>query len=242
MGTEFNKKQFDAIYPDGIEKHYWTFTRNKILTHILKKAGVNENILEVGCGRGVVVEYMVKHNLKIKGVELAEIPLKENLKANVTTGVDVFKLDPFKCKEIETILLLDVIEHIEKPEPFILELKEKFPALKRFIITVPACNELFSNYDEFNGHYRRYNISMLLNEFKNIKYKKAEVSYFFHLLYLPAKILLNTKGKRPEVIKAPKSFIQKSIHKVLAVFFYLEYFLFSSSLKGTSLVVKVELA
>jgi hypothetical protein len=139
-------------------------------------------------------------------------------------------------------LLLDVIEHLENPETFITGLVYKFPRLKRFIITVPACNELFSNYDEFNGHYRRYDKEMLLNEFKNIKFRKIEVSYFFHLLYLPAKILLNTKGNRSLVIKAPESFIQKLLHKILAVFFYIEYFLFPSTLKGTSLVIIVELA
>jgi len=242
MATEFNQEQFDSIYPNGIENHYWNRARNILLKNILKKTGAVKNILEVGCGKGIVTEYLLNNGFGINGIELAEVPINDNLKNYVKSGMNVFELCDEESRYIETVLLLDVIEHLENPETFITGLVDKFPRLKRFIITVPACNELFSNYDEFNGHYRRYDKEMLLNEFKNIKFTKIEVSYFFHLLYLPAKILLNTKGNRSLVIKAPESFIQKLLHKILAVFFYIEYFLFPSTLKGTSLVIIVELA
>lgn len=241
MGTEFNKEQFDAIYPAGIENHYWTFCRNKILYKILKNNFSKNNILEVGCGRGIVVKYLYDKGLNIKGVELAEVPIDEELQPIVKSGIDVFNLHANECEKVEVIMLLDVIEHIESPNEFLKQFKNKFPNLKSFIITVPACNELFSNYDTFNGHFRRYDQKMLLNEFNEIPYNSYKMSYFFHTLYLPAKILLNTKGKRSEEILAPKSFLKKTFHKILATIFYLEFFLVPSKWKGTSLLLKIDL-
>lgn len=241
MGTEFNKDQFDAIYPDGIENHYWTFARNKILFKILNDDYPNKTILEVGCGKGIVVNYLFNKGCHIKGVELAEIPIDEKLKHIVKSGVNVFDLHSSECDKVEVIMLLDVIEHIELPKPFLNQLKHKFPNLKTFIITVPACNELFSNYDTFNGHFRRYDLSMLKNEFSEFQYEKLKMSYLFHALYFPAKLLLNTKGKREEVILAPKSFIKKMTHKILAYIFFFEYLILPSKIKGTSLLLKINL-
>jgi cyclopropane fatty-acyl-phospholipid synthase-like methyltransferase len=241
MGTEFNIDQFNAIYPPGIENHYWTLARNKILHHALTTDHTHLDILEVGCGKGIVVDYLLNKGLKIRGIELAGVHIDPKLQAFVKSGIDVFDVDMNEFKHVDTIMLLDVIEHIEFPEQFLLALKQKFPALKSFIITVPACQELFSNYDEFNGHFRRYDSAMLRQEFKNISYNKMKVGYFFHSLYLPAKALLNTKGKRAEEIIAPKGAFKKIIHSILATFFYLEYLLIPSKLKGTSLLLKIDL-
>lgn len=241
MGTEFNKEQFDAIYPQGIENHYWTHARNKILYNLLTQQKSSKKILEVGCGRGIVIDYLLKKGLSIRGVELAEVPIEEKLQSVIKSGFNVFDLSSDECHDIDTIMLLDVIEHIEFPHQFLKELSEKFPQLKSIIITVPACNELFSNYDSFNGHFRRYNQEMLKNEFYDIPYRKIQMTYFFHSLYLPAKVLLNTSGKRAQVIHAPKGFFSKSIHWMLSILFYLEYLILPSKLKGTSLLMKIDI-
>jgi hypothetical protein len=241
MGTEFNKEQFDAIYPDGIENHYWTYARNKILYHVLNKHYSQKTILEVGCGKGIVVNYLFNKGLNISGVELAEIPIEEKLQSIVKSGINVFDLSPSECEKIDVIMLLDVIEHIEFPNDFLKQLKNKFPNLKSFIVSVPACNELFSNYDVFNGHFRRYDQNMLKNEFEGIRNKTIDMSYFFHALYLPAKILLNTNGKRAEEIIAPKGFLKKMVHRLLANIFYAEFLVLPGKLKGTSLLLKIDL-
>ncbi|MBK9283193.1 MAG: methyltransferase domain-containing protein [Sphingobacteriaceae bacterium] len=238
MGTEFNKEQFDAIYPEGIENHYWTHARNLILKHVLSKSE-NKNILEIGCGKGVVVNFLRISGYNISGVELADIKPMNSVKENVMCGTDVFKLSADKCNLIDTIMLLDVIEHLENPNSFILKLNEKFPSLKQIIITVPARQELFSNYDIFNGHFRRYDSKTLISEFSGLKTCAITISYFFHSLYIPAKALLNTKGKRSESIKAPIGTFSKFIHRLIALFFYIEYLLLPAPIHGTSLLARV---
>jgi hypothetical protein len=241
MGTEFNKAQFDAIYPKGIEKHYWTHARNVILSRLITRHYKGAHILEVGCGRGIVVKYLTENGLNIRGVELAEVPIENGMEGIVKTGVDVFELSDSEYGDVDTIMLLDVIEHLEFPAQFIGALKKKFSNLKTFIITVPACNELFSNYDLFNGHYRRYDAAMLANEFGALKPIKTKISYFFHALYIPARVLLKTKGKREEKIMAPKGMLAIFIHRFLAMTFFIEYKILPSGLKGTSLILRADL-
>ena len=77
------------------------------------------------------------------------------------TATDARQLEVAQRNEVRTILLLDVIEHLEDPVAFLAELRSHFPALRHLLLTVPARQELFSNYDEFNGHFRRYDPALL---------------------------------------------------------------------------------
>jgi 2-polyprenyl-3-methyl-5-hydroxy-6-metoxy-1,4-benzoquinol methylase len=242
MGTEFNIDQFDSIYPVGIENHYWNSAKNRIVSHALSNYLNTADILEVGCGRGVVVKYLLSKCYKVRGVELADIPIEDDLTSYIKSGTDVFSLDLQEYKQVDTILLCDVIEHLEFPDQFLKKLKSKFPSLKRFVITVPARQEIFSNYDTFNGHYRRYDIKSLLNDFKDIPGTAKKLSYSYHSLYIPAKILLNTKGEREVQIKAPKGFIVKLIHNILSRTLFIEYLILPSRWKGTSLLLEFELS
>src|SRR5690606_19887649 len=111
------------------------------------------------------------------------------LRAYIRTGTDAFDLDGAEFRDVNIILLCDVSEHLEKPSDFLEKLLLHFPKVERFVLTVPARQEIFSNYDEFNGHYRRYDKKMLLQEFRNLKYRVTKLTYAFHSLYPPARLL-----------------------------------------------------
>ena len=94
---------------------------------------------------------------------------------------------------IEAISLFDVIEHIEYPIEFLNGLIAHFVNVKYIIITIPAEVELWTNFDVFYGHFKRYNFKSIDMDFKkcsaNIIYKKK----FFikeKLIILQLKIFL----------------------------------------------------
>ncbi len=242
MGTEFNKNQFESIYPTGIENHYWNSAKNRIVAYTLNRHRASADILEVGCGKGVVVKYLLSKGFKVRGVELADVPIDRDLIKYIKIRTDVFDMDLSEYKNVDTILLCDVIEHLEFPQEFLKRLKQKFPSLKRFVITVPARQEIFSNYDTFNGHYRRYDMKSLLNDFKNIPNKVKLISYSYHSLYIPAKILLKIKGEREVNIKAPKGLMIKAIHNLISWVLFFEFLILPSKWKGTSLLLEIELS
>ncbi len=183
MNTVFSEKQFRNIYPDNIQNHFWYHARNSIILRFLKKCKLDsEEILEVGGGRGIVTQFLHNNNLKIKGVELADVSPVKDIEAYFFTGTNALSLSESIRNSISVILLLDVIEHIKAPQAFLEQLINAFPNIRDIVITVPARQELWTNFDEFNGHFMRYNI----NDLKCLKagtfiFRKGH--YFNHLLY-----------------------------------------------------------
>ena len=140
----------------------------------------------------------------------------------------------FKNK-YQTILLLDVIEHIENPTDFIQELLKQYSTVTHIIITVPARKEVWSGYDVFFGHYRRYNLAMVSELLKEIRFKPIRTKYFFHSLYLPGYLGALHILKRPVKVKTPKG-AMKVIHNLMAGFLYIDYLLFPDKFVGTSII------
>jgi hypothetical protein len=72
--TVFTNAQFQQIYPDGIENHYWNNARNAIILRFIKRNRLqNKHMLEIGSGRGVVLKYLHYKGISCTGVEKAVI-------------------------------------------------------------------------------------------------------------------------------------------------------------------------
>ena len=235
--TTFSKDQYDLAYPKGIENHYWQKARSKIIYNEIVKANIDkQTFLEIGCGKGIIVKFLRKFGINVKGVELSlDMEINDSIKNFVYSGTNAFDLSPDFRRSIDCILLLDVIEHIEEPIQFIREIIDKFPHAKYLLITVPARQEIWSNYDSFYGHFKRYE----LNDFKNLR--KAlnctdiKTGHFFNSLYLVARILMKTKKERECKITAPKG-IMKWVHKLVYFYLMIEYKIFPSKLYGSSII------
>ena len=72
--TTFSSHLYDMCYPPGIEHHWWTLARNRLLANILARESGNASaFLEVGCGKGLVVKSLNASGFNIHGVELADV-------------------------------------------------------------------------------------------------------------------------------------------------------------------------
>ncbi|HEY8966974.1 MAG TPA: class I SAM-dependent methyltransferase, partial [Candidatus Methylacidiphilales bacterium] len=185
--TAFDRHQFDAIYPPGVEAHYWVRARNRLIGGFLAELGLpaDEPILEIGCGRGIVVAYLAARGRHIEGVELAPVPPVPEAAARVRSGLGFEALPEADRARYRTLLLLDVIEHIGDRPRFLREILAAFPAARRIVVTVPARQEVWSNYDEFNGHFLRYDIPELERLAAASGLRCAGARYLFHALYWP---------------------------------------------------------
>jgi 2-polyprenyl-3-methyl-5-hydroxy-6-metoxy-1,4-benzoquinol methylase len=233
---QFSEEQFSQIYPDGIEYHFWNHSRNKIILRFLKKSGKQkEQILEIGGGRGIVSRFLHENNFHITGIEKAKVAPVTGTEGYFHASIDAFELPEDKRKNYTVILLCDVIEHIADPEEFLRKIMEFFPSLHTLVITVPACNELWSNYDEFNGHYRRYymkDLKPLLPDLLTL----VQASYFDHLLYPVFYWYARVLHRRNTEIASPKGFITIATHKFLSWILQTDFLVFPSKWRGTSLI------
>jgi len=132
-------------------------------------------------------------------------------------------------------LLLDVIEHIADDVLFLQNLKTRFKNLQKIIITIPVRSELFSNYDEFNEHYRRYDLNMIGKFLNETGIKITYCSYLLHTLYLLTRIMLRLFNKRKLFVSAPHG-ATIWIHFIIATYLYIDALFLPKRLIGTSLL------
>ena len=140
------------------------------------KPSLGKRVLEVGAGLGGTTQYL--YNANIDTIEkwtclepdatLAKI-IEEKINDKTIPACDVITstLDTLKNQNnfykilYDSILYIDVIEHIENDAA---ELTHTLSYLKtggHLIILVPAHQYLYSPFDKSIGHYRRYSRSML---------------------------------------------------------------------------------
>ena len=234
--TAFTEAQFESAYPDGMGNHWWFLARSKIILSVLKKLDLTaSSLLEIGCGRGPVVESLRCQQINCRGVELADVSPLTSVRDFVKTGIDATELRDHEREGVDTILLLDVIEHITEPEIFLKQIGRSFPNVTKMIVTVPARQEIWSNYDEYYGHHRRYSIAIMKGLAADLSWNLRYASYFFHLIYLPARILSLLNRDRNTVLSPPgRGFV--SLHRLLARVMLLDFYCLPSLFVGTSII------
>lgn len=132
-------------------------------------------------------------------------------------------------------MFLDVLEHIEDPRLFLSRHSECFPRAEHVLLTLPARAELWSNYDEYFGHYRRYDLKKAEKMLEGTAFYPVDSGYFFHLLYLPVRLLSLVGVNRGTWVTPPKPGLTQWIHSLAARFFIRERQILPDNLPGTSL-------
>jgi hypothetical protein len=187
------------------------------------------------------LQFLRQRGLEVRGVELAPVQALPQVAGHVLTGVDVCDLPAVERARPQGVLLLDVIEHLPDPVAFLRRLRESLPGVQRWLVTVPAHPELWSNYDEFYGHQRRYTAAVLEEQLTAAGLRPLVTRHFFHALYPAARLLLGSGRQRAVKIAAPPAW-QRPLHQALGLGFALESSLLPANWPGTSLMCVAESA
>ena len=239
MTTAFGPTQTEAIYPKGVERHWWPAARNRIIERGVRAAAGAERgpILEIGCGTGVVVDHLASRGWDITGCDLAPAdPATARVASRLRLGVDAFDLPATVRDTVRGVLLLDVLEHLPEPMRFLERIAASFEGLRWIHITLPARQELWSNYDEFNGHFKRY-ARADAGQLAPPGFRVASSGYFFHALWIPARVLKLLGRDRQTRFHPPRGAAATTIHSALASLFSLEARLVPGAVWGSSLGV-----
>jgi SAM-dependent methyltransferase len=232
--TAYTADQYDENYPPGIEQYFWHVARNTIIARSLKQSGMGGwPLLEIGCGRGIIVEYLRRRGTDCVGCELAAAPVPDHLRTVVLDRTDFADLPAEQRGRIHGVLLCDVIEHLPDPVAFLRRVRGALPALEGVVVTVPARQELWSEWDRHYGHFRRYDLASLRATLNAAGFKPLCARYFFHSLYVPAFVLRGGKV-RSTCVKAPSL---TWLHAIAGAAFQVEEKILPSVLPGTSAIV-----
>jgi len=156
----------------------------------LIKNAIKGKILEVGPGNCIYLDNYTKISNNITLIEPTKKYFnylkkknRKNKKINVKKN-----LNNLNNNYYDTIIYLDVIEHIENDKE---EIKKAYKLLKKngtLIICVPAFQFLYSLYDKKIGHFRRYSKNDFINLLKKCQIKNYNIRYFdcigFCLIFL----------------------------------------------------------
>ena len=199
------------------------------------------HVLEIGCGTGIFLRQMEQNtNWRIDG---ADINL-EALENSVAERSRLFFYDVMeeraKFKQAyDIVILMDVLEHIEKPAEF---LKACFSHLRPggvFIINIPAVQSMYSVYDEVMGHLRRYDREKLLKELEAITSSKI-ITIYWGITLLPLlflrKLFISKNASKDNIVKKGFQPPGRFSHAVLKSLMGIELLFFKKPPVGTSLM------
>lgn len=235
--TAYRESQYRHNYPDGIQDHFWNLARNRLVHRLVGRLpGARGAVLDIGCGRGIVVDHLWRHGLDVSGCDTGTpAPIRDEVAPRLQLGRDAFELDAEYRDSVRVALLLDVLEHVERPQELTSRCRERFPGLEHLVVTVPARMEVWSRYDEYYGHFRRYDRPALASLFAAEHFELEDQGYFFHALYVVALGLSLLRARKEVEVRVPRGPVARVIHDVAGLAFDVEARLLPRSVVGMSL-------
>lgn len=139
-----------------LEPYYrWTF-------HLVEEY-LGRRILDAGCGIGGFTqllaeraEYVAAADLSGRNIEVVRRRFRD------AGNVEVFQADlegdlsEIKKRGLDTIVCLDVLEHVEDDVAVLRKFREIVEPPGALLLKVPACPWLYGSIDVASSHYRRY--------------------------------------------------------------------------------------
>lgn len=164
---------------------YWTkekeeftsYARNLALPQFFKKG---EKVLDVGCGDGVVAEFLEKNvGVQVIGMDISEEAVKKarkrGVEAKVYSSEDKF---PFPENIFDAVFWGDTIEHLFNPMDTAKEIRRVLKQGGRLILSCP------------NMGYWRYRIFYFINgELPDTEWTGLPPWYWSHIRFFNHKIL-----------------------------------------------------
>jgi SAM-dependent methyltransferase len=164
---------------------------------------IGERVLDVGVGIGTMTDFYISSAEFVLGIDIFDSQLelvKDRFKGlNFTAQkTDIAKEDisGLRRYNFDTIIMINVLEHIEDDFAALAKLQEILTEGGRIIVFVPALPFLFNGFDKASGHFRRYTKKRLKLLSDRLDMKLLKSRYFNFLGIMPYYIKgLYSEGK-----------------------------------------------
>jgi SAM-dependent methyltransferase len=144
---------------EKVQRHPWWSARAHLALAILQRNRIKPpaSIYDVGCGWGTNLTVLETGGYAVTGVDISprilariDRPNRHLVEADMTQPL------PPEAEPADALFALDVIEHIDDDSLAIRNMANLLKTGGVAIVSVPALPELYSRFDEIQGHRRRY--------------------------------------------------------------------------------------
>lgn len=200
--------RYGAEYARLYREHWWWRAREEYLTRLLDRlVGPNGagQTFDFGCGDGLFFPILQRYGSERPRGQEYEASLLDPRGPwfdRITTGPLVD--DPSERGRYGLIVALDVLEHLEHPEPVVAILRARLRPGGLFVATVPAFKELWTAHDDVNHHYRRYRLRELEQLVSASGLTIVESRYFFVWLAMVKWLVVRKERLIKPEVKPPK--------------------------------------
>lgn len=171
------------------DRSFWFAHRAQCITEAAKNFPPSGEIYDIGGGNGHVARALEGQGFKtvlvepgIQGVLNAR---QRGLKRLICS---TFESAGFPQNSLPAVGLFDVLEHIRQDGTFLTALHKGLTAGGLIYLTVPAYGILWSQEDDYAGHFRRYTLGSLHTVARESGFKTLYATCIFS--FLPAAIFL----------------------------------------------------
>jgi len=123
--------------------------------------------LDIGCGRGTVLERMAERGFAGMGIDLQEICVEISRRLISKANIQIQKGHFNDLSEtFDLIIMTSLLEHIEDDRSALRKIHTLLNPKGYFLFSVPGDMRLFGERDIAYGHYRRYEKTDLLDKLR----------------------------------------------------------------------------
>ena len=143
----------------SVRRHPWWNARSQLVIALLNRLNVDSSsrICDVGCGWGVTLEALESRGYHVTGMDVSPRALQRlDRPGRDLILADLARPVPPDADPFDAALALDVIEHIDNDREAVHRLGEMVGPGGWVIVSVPARPDLWTEFDEVQGHRRRY--------------------------------------------------------------------------------------
>ncbi len=193
------------------ESYWWHVAKRDLAVYLLQKYfPAPGKLVEGGIGSARNLITFQEMGYEVSGFDV----MPESIETAQSRGLSAQLHDlalpwPVENESLRAVVLLDVIEHIEDPVAVLQNVSNALAPGGGAIVTVPAYQWMFSDWDKALGHYRRYTMKMLRAQAEEAGLKVTSLTHW-NAFTLPAAMAVRScekifpKGRSAEFPRVSK--------------------------------------
>jgi SAM-dependent methyltransferase len=146
------------------DSYWWHVAKREIAFDLIERfASPDDLIVEGGVGAAGNLMRLQEKGFRVHGLDVMPEAIEICKRRGVAdaTQHDLCHQWPIAPDSAKVVLLLDVLEHLQKPVEALTHAADILKPQGKIIVTVPAWPMLFGEWDRRLGHFRRYSACLL---------------------------------------------------------------------------------